>query len=409
MNDLPIGAEFASTVTVSGTTCPSCRATDTRVFYEVDNIPVHQVRLVRTREDALNCPKGDMRMALCHECGFIWNAAFKPELVTYEDDYESTQAVSPTFNAFHDGLARNLMERYGLKDKEVFEIGCGQGEFLGMLCDLGAATATGFDPVLRDLKAAHPDVTLIKDWYSEKFADRRPDFVCSKMVMEHIPDPGRYCAMLRAAIGDRPEVVTFAMMPEVTRILELRAFWDIYYEHCAYFSLGSLGRAFRQAGFDVVDLWTDYADQYALIGARPTTGDSQPLAVEETPDALAAKVDRFIEQVRTDREQWKSWIDRRLNDGQRVALWGGGSKAVAFLTTLGITEGIELAIDINPMRNGMYIAGTGQKIATPDALEDYRPDAVVVMSPIYREEIQADLTSRGLSPELVMVETPPAV
>jgi SAM-dependent methyltransferase len=407
MNDKPIGAEFASTVTVSGTTCPSCSGTDTRVFYEVDNIPVHQVRLVRSKEAALNCPKGDMRMALCHDCGFVWNAAFKPELVTYEDDYESTQAVSPAFNVFHQKLAENLMQRYDLAGKEVFEIGCGQGEFLAMLCDLGAASATGFDPVIRELEAEHPKVKLLKEWYDEKYADLRPDFVCSKMVMEHIPDPGRYCAMLRATIGDRPEVISFAMMPEVTRILKLRAFWDIYYEHCAYFSLGSLGRAFRHAGFDVVDLWTDFADQYALIGARPTTGESVPLDVEETPEELAALVDAFAARVKDDREKWRGWIDRKLNDGKKVALWGGGSKAVAFLTTLGIEDGIELAIDINPMRNGTYIAGTGQKIATPDALEDYKPDIVVVMSPFYRDEIQADLESRGLSPELVMVETPP--
>ena len=225
--------------------------------------------------------------------------------------------------------------------------------------------------------------------------------------MEHIPDPGRYCAMLRATIGDRPEVISFAMMPEVTRIMKLRAFWDIYYEHCAYFSLGSLGRAFRHAGFDVVDLWTDFGDQYALIGARPTTGDSKPLAVEEKPEELSAMVDRFVEQVQADRAQWRGWIERKLNDGKKVALWGGGSKAVAFLTTLGMEDGIELAIDINPMRNGTYIAGTGQRIATPDALEDYRPDVVVVMSPFYRDEIKADLDSRGLSPELIMVETPP--
>jgi hypothetical protein len=213
--------------------------------------------------------------------------------------------------------------------------------------------------------------------------------------------------MLRAAIGDRPEVISFAMMPEVTRILKLRAFWDIYYEHCAYFSLGSLGRAFRRAGFDVIDLWTDFADQYALVGARPTIGDSQPLPVEESPEELAGLVDQFAQKVQADRAQWQSWIDRRLNDGKKVALWGGGSKAVAFLTTLGIKDGIELAIDINPMRNGTFIAGTGQQIATPDALEDYRPDIVVVMSPFYRDEIQADLDSRGLSPEVVMIETPP--
>ena len=35
-------------------------------------------------------------------------------------------------------------------------------------------------------------------------------------------------------------------------------------------------------------------------------------------------VDRFVEQVQADRAQWQGWIERKLNDGKKVALWGGG-------------------------------------------------------------------------------------
>ena len=55
----------------------------------------------------------------------------------YEDDYESTQAVSPTFNRFHERLARDLIERFDLHGKRVVELGCGQGEFITMLAELG--------------------------------------------------------------------------------------------------------------------------------------------------------------------------------------------------------------------------------------------------------------------------------
>jgi len=399
---------FAATVTAVGTSCPACEHDDTRIFYEVKDVPTNQVLLRRTREAALNCSKGDIRLALCHSCGFIWNAAFHPELVEYGEDYESTQAVSPTFNAFHDCLAKDLMARFDLAGKEVFEIGCGQGEFLTMLCELGVKKATGFDPVLRDTSDAHPRVTFVKDWYSERYANLRPDFVCSKMVMEHIPDPGRYCRMLRATIGDRPEVIAFAMMPEVTRILELRAFWDIFYEHCAYYSLGSLARVFRRAGFHVTDLWRDFGQQYALIGARPAVTTSHKfLPQEEGLGHLATMVDSFLGRIASDQAQWQRWFREKLKDGKRVVIWGGGSKGVAFLTTLGIRDGIELAVDINPNRNATFLAGTGQQIVTPDVLNSYRPDAVIIMSPIYRDEIASTLASMELTPELVTVESFP--
>ena len=60
--------------------------------------------------------------------------------------------------------------------------------------------------------------------------------------------PARSLRSMRQAIGDRPDAVIFFMIPEVTRILELRAFWDVYYEHCSYYSPGALARHFRHRG-----------------------------------------------------------------------------------------------------------------------------------------------------------------
>jgi hypothetical protein len=44
------------------------------------------------------------------------------------------------------------------------------------------------------------------------------------------------------------------------------------------------------------------------------------------------------------------------------------------------------------------MAGTGQEIVAPSFLAGYRPDVVVIMNPVYRQEITADLTAMGLSP-----------
>src|SRR5690606_1622324 len=249
--------------------CPSCGGHAERPFYEVHDVPVHQVKLVRTRADALNCAKGDIRLCFCPNCGFVWNGAFDPARMRYEDDYESTQAVSPTFNAFHERLARDLIERFDLRGKRVVELGCGQGEFVTMLAEMGGNEGFGFDQVIRE-PGVCGRVTFVKDLYAEPYRDLEPDFVCCKMTLEHVHAVSDFLRSLRRTVGDRPETVVFFMIPEVTRILNLRAFWDIYYEHCSYWSPGSLARAFRIAGFDPVPVWTDYADQYVLIAARPS-------------------------------------------------------------------------------------------------------------------------------------------
>jgi hypothetical protein len=83
-----------------------------------------------------------------------------------------------------------------------------------------------------------------------------------------------------------------------------------------------------------------------------------------------------------------------------VVLWGSGSKAVGYLTTLGLKDEVAAVIDINPHKHGQYLAGTGHEIVSPDALVHLVPDVVVVMNPIYLDEIQGDLHRRGLFPEL---------
>jgi hypothetical protein len=49
--------------------------------------------------------------------------------------------------------------------------------------------------------------------------------------------------------------------------------------------------------------------------------------------------------------------------------------------------------------------GTGQRIVPPQFLADYKPDYVILMNPIYRREVQADLDKMGLAATLLTVGT----
>ena len=88
------------------------------------------------------------------------------------------------------------------------------------------------------------------------------------MTLEHIHPTGDFIATVRRAIGDRVGTNVFFQIPEATRILRDCAFEDIYYEHCSYFSPGSLARLFRANGFEVLGLSTEYDGQYLTIEAR---------------------------------------------------------------------------------------------------------------------------------------------
>lgn len=402
--------------------CPNCHAVGMSVFYEVHNVPVHSVLVLRTREEAVNYSTGDIELGLCSSCGFISNVVFDASLHQYSSEYESTQSYSPAFNIFHRNLARQLIERYDLRGKDIIEIGCGQGEFLTMLCEMGGNRGVGFDPAIRTPSAydsqrpcskASDATVLVKDFYSEDYAEYHADFVCCKMTLEHIPNTAEFVSTVYRSLaawsaGDRTattaDTVVFFQVPDVTRILRERAFWDIYYEHCSYFSTGSLARLFRGCGFDVIDSWKDYDDQYLMIGVRPSGRQRTPSPLQEDDlEEITRDVALFSESYRHQFDTWRRDLQEIRRDGGRAVLWGGGSKAVAFLTTLDFRDEIEYVVDINPHKHGTYLAGTGQEVVAPDFLRQIQPDFVIVMNPVYREEIQADLTRMGLSSELMTV------
>jgi SAM-dependent methyltransferase len=385
--------------------CPSCGSQKVSVFYEASNVPVNSVLLLSTREEAVGFPTGNIDLAICEECGFIYNSSFEPNKVEYSSRYEETQGYSPAFRKWHHALAQRLVDRYGLRDKTVLEIGCGKGEFLTLLCELGAQGGVGFDPGYvpeRNLSPAAARIRFIRDYYSERFSGEHADLVCCKMTLEHIQEVAGFVGMVRRSVNDYANTVVYFQVPDVLRILEEFAFWDVYYEHCSYFSMGSLARLFRRLGFDVLNLNREYDNQYLTIEARPSNGrQPAPLPCENDLATLRGLASRFTEQHSRRLSEWRDQLRGYRESGRKVVVWGSGSKGVAFLTSLGDECAIQYVVDINPNRHNHFMPKTGQQIVGPMFLRDYRPEVVVIMNPVYRAEITEELARVGLAPEVL--------
>jgi SAM-dependent methyltransferase len=381
--------------------CAACGADNLRAFYRVDAIPVQSCLLVPTREAALAFPTRDLELAFCGACGFIQNRLFDASVLDYSPDYEETQGFSPRFRRFLDELCAQQIERHALAGKTVLEIGCGKGEFLVALCERGGCRGIGVDPAYRPERTSSPAaerLTFIQDCYGPTYAHLQADHVCCRHTLEHIPDVLDFLRLVRRSIGDRPQVTVFFELPDMERVLVEQAFWDIYYEHCSYFTAHALAGLFRRAGFKVTDVWKAYDGQYLMLEARPATTAAAVPAADLA--RTAAQVAAFETGIRARRQELRAAVDGWHRAGRTVVLWGSGSKAVGYLTTLGLKDEIAAVVDINPHKHGQYLAGTGHAIVGPDALAQLRPDVVVVMNPIYVEEIRGDLQRRGLFPEL---------
>lgn len=380
--------------------CPACGGPGLEAFYEVPDVPVNSCILMESRAEALAYPRGHLRLAVCPGCGFVTSTRFDPGL-EYSARYEETQGFSGTFNAFARRLAQDLVTRHGLRGKTVLEIGCGKGEFLVQVCEQGHNRGIGIDPGYRPERTnTTAQVEFIREFFDERRAHLQADAVVCRHTLEHIARPRELVRALRRQAGDR-DVLVFFEVPDVLRVLQEGAFWDLYHEHCSYFTPGSLARLFRQEGFEVTELELAYADQYILLTARPASGPTAPrlpleLDLEATRDAARG----FEQACRRQLDGFREQLVAAAARGERTVLWGSGSKGVAFLTTLGPDAPVECVVDINPHRQGRFMPGTGHPIVAPEALVGVRPDHVVVMNPIYVQEVGRDLARLSLTPRL---------
>lgn len=388
-----------------GGRCCVCGMQDVRVFFEVEQVPVHCNLLWPSRAAALGAPKSDVRLGFCRECGHIYNLAFDPELMEYTQAYENSLHFSPRFQRYAESLAMRLIKDYALRGKDIIELGSGKGEFLTLLCELGGNRGVGFDPSYEPERSdgmTSGQVRFIQDFYSERYADYKADLLCCRHVLEHIADPIHFLTVVRRAIGSRKNTVVFFEVPNVLSTLRDLAVWDIIYEHCSYFSPGSLARAFGTCRFVVQHLAEAFEGQFLSIEALPGTGRSgSELDLGAQLEQLAHHVALFAQEYRAKVETWQRRLDGMAEAGQQAVVWGAGSKGVTFLNTLKPRNQVRYAVDVNPHKEGMYIAGTGQRIVPPQFLRDHPPDVVIVMNPVYKDEIQEQAKSLGLDADFL--------
>ncbi|MFQ5591059.1 MAG: class I SAM-dependent methyltransferase [Phycisphaerae bacterium] len=363
--------------------------------------------MLDSQADALTFPRGDLALGFCRKCAFVSNVLFDRSLQDYSAGYEEQQSFSPRFREFQSQLIARLIERYDLRRKAVVEIGCGKGDFLLELCEVGDNCGVGIDPTCDPARMegrADGRVRFIAEYYGDTHADLPCDFLCCRHTLEHIHPTHEFVRRMREVVGTRSETLVFFELPAVERVLSEKAFWDVYYEHCSYFSLGALARLFRANRFDIVELEADFSGQYLVITARPVGDPTEAsLPAENDLERVADSVALFQHHITAAIEDWRSRIVGLRSQGKRIAVWGSGSKCVAFLCTIGMGDAVGDIVDVNPYRHGKWLAGVGKQVVAPAELRKRPPDVVIIMNPVYRDEIGSDLRSMGLEPELLCV------
>jgi SAM-dependent methyltransferase len=338
-------------------------------------------------------PSGRLSFKACAKCGFLWNTAFDPQVAEYGSSYETARGHSPFYAAFIDETIKDLLDREELTNKVVAEIGCGQGDFLQRLVNWpgGGVRGYGFDPAYRGPEGSEGDNPR---FFRAQWGGGEPGFqaeaVIARHLLEHIPAPLDFLKSVRPLLKENGRL--YLETPSAEWILAQAALWDFFHEHCSLFTAFALAHAVEEAGFHMTRLERRYGGQYWW------------LAAEKTPSAAEAG-GRFGALEPILREEIQRLLQAQRARGEMV-LWGAGAKGVAFANAMDRERKfLKALVDENPAKQGKYIPGSAHLVIPPEALPGLGAATIILLNPVYVEEITARTRALGLKVEIVDLAT----
>ncbi|MBN1559789.1 methyltransferase domain-containing protein [candidate division KSB1 bacterium] len=389
-------------MSVSRFKCPVCASSALRAFYTVRHVPVHCNLLWNDRTSARACPRGDIELAICENCGFITNVCFDEKLTRYSRQYDNSLFFSSIYREYAEQSAADLISRYNLCQKTIIDIGAGQGDFLLLLCRMGHNWGIGFDPAVDEARAdeVKDHVLFVRDTYSERYSHYQADLFCCRHVLEHIQYPGQLLSTIQHATAGNSAAAVYFQVPNSDYTLSEHAIWDIIYEHCSYFTPFSLSYTFANNGFIVQETVVEFGEQYLSLYAL-TSGNRE---MARLPDVKSRCDDAIGElQMNADKliKEWNARLQRMKDKKSTVVMWGAGSKGVSFLNMVEMGEYISAIVDMNPAKQGRFVPGSGHLILSPTELVRIDPDRIIVANPLYVNEVRRSVRQLKLHAEVV--------
>lgn len=358
--------------------CPNCFSLNTTKVYEKMNVPVYQNVVMESEEGALSAPRGNIVLFFCDECTFLFNAEFDCSLPGYGPAYENNQSYSKIFKDHVNSVIKRLSQNIQKKKPCLLEIGCGDGYFLKILKEkLPNYKVCGYDKSLKN-EQKNKDFILFNKFYDDEEKGDY-DIVISRHVVEHILDNNPLMSVLKSKNKDAQ---FFIETPSLEWIVEQHTFFDIFYEHCSYFSVYSLQTMFKKHGMEVKNFYKLFSNQYLFIEACVKELSESAYQKELTLSKINNFFSSFDQLILTFRNTFSK------NKSEKVAVWGAGAKGVMFLNILDPKKlYVNCVVDINPNKQGKYIPCTGHPIYSPEIIDESY-DSVYIMNSNYEEEIK---------------------
>ena len=231
-------------------------------------------------------------------------------------------------------------------------------------------------------------------------ADRgHADLVVGNNVLAHVPDINDFVKGLSQLVA--PEGAISLEFPHLERLMAEVQYDTIYHEHFSYLSFRTVQRILDAHGlesFDVEQLPSHggslrvWAQRKGAV--RPIANSVQALSEHELTAGFEdqSTYADFTRKVERSKRETIKFLIAAKERGESVVAYGAPGKGNTLLNYCGIrTDLVQFAVDRNPYKHGRFTPGTHIPIHPPEALDEAKPDWILILPWNLAKEITTQL------------------
>lgn len=389
--------------------CRACHSDALQPMIDLGRLPIAH-RLPATADAAEEL--FGFALHLCPACGLAQIVDPIPPEVLYRDFNYCFSSWKPQPHVA-DEIDRILAAR---PVGQSFEIGANDGLFLTALKQRGVARPMGLEPNrLAGRIARDAGFTVYEDLLSDDLARRvvaehgRMDLVCARQVLEHLGDIDGFFRAVDILL--QPDGVLFIDVPDFgggLRTGDISVLWE---EHVSYFTAPVLTALLARHGFIVTDeAHYDFSGGTIAVVARRASqlGRTPDHSVTADPVGLG-RARLYATRVQDYGDRLRALLADCRREGRQILLYGAGCRACTMVNGLGLGDLIDVAIDDQVDRQGLFLPGSKRPIRSPEVLVgDNRPRLVLLAVNNENEhKVRARLAGLlGTEPPTLSVQSP---
>jgi SAM-dependent methyltransferase len=388
--------------------CRHCGAPLTLVFADLGSTPISNDFLSAAQVNGPD-PFYPLRAFVCQSCRLVQLQDFFRSDDLFREDYAYFSSYSPSWLKHAETYASRMTQRFGLgAGSMVVEIASNDGYLLQYFKAAGVPVL-GVEPSASVAKMAVEErgIPTVERFFGVNTArdlleqGHAADLMAANNVLAHVPAINDFVTGLAVLL--KPGGVATFEFPHLLNLIRLNQFDTIYHEHFSYLSLLAVRRILERNGLRVfdVEVLATHGGSLRVFACRPGAAHAEQPGVQTVIAAeLAAGLDQdavyvaFGEQVRETKRALLELLIRLKRQGKRIVGYGAPAKGNTLLNYCGIgTDMLDFTVDRSPYKQGRFLPGTRLPILDPSAIDDVRPDYVLILPWNLREEITAQLAS----------------